>query len=419
MTSIGQMLQNTSWNDKVTFLLKLILIFALLYDINFVLFPSITTTRLAFLSLVLLNIKNRNPFPRAPFYFLGIVFFIFVVSLVQFIFSSDSSQSSRLFWFSLYGIITPFLLEKHLKNRNEFLFLISLAVSLQAILSIFSFINPSVKGLFYNLIIFTSNYDETETIRATGFASIGGAGLSVIQSTGIIATLILMKLNSFSFVKSALLWGLIFVIAGSTFIIGRTGLFISIFAIGVYILSCKFKSKNILLACLIGFVFYQINFVGMIEKLTSNVDGFNVDVFTNWIDNAFRIKDNTTADNLGGMPIPDLELRTILGTGRVVHESGEGNASMNDSGYIQTYYSLGILAAFLFYSSYFLFLFEQIKMRNSKSLYILLFITALIEIKEPFIFQYAFPFFVLSVILLINKTEIKSNKGKLRTVSIK
>ena len=48
------------------------------------------------------------------------------------------------------------------------------------------------------------------------------------------------------------------------------------------------------------------------------------------------------------MPIPSLSIRTILGTGEVFNPNTMKNASGNDCGYIQTYYSLGLVLAFYF-----------------------------------------------------------------------
>lgn len=336
--------------------IKAIFVFAILFDINFIFLPSITTARVAFLGLLLIPIKGRFYFPKSLIYFLGVIFFVFVVVLFQFVFSHDSTQCSRLLWFIIYGLLIPVLFKKHLKNRNEFLLLMGMATGLQALLSILSFTVPAVKNLFYSLIIFTANFDASLSLRATGFASIGGAGLSVIQSIGVISILALMKFNKYGFVKTTFLWIVVLIILASTFIIGRTGLFISLFAIVIYFISTKIRIKNAVVTCLALLILSQINYTGLLEKIGANVEGFNAELFTGWIANAFSVKDNATKEDLSGMPIPPITLSTIIGTGRVVDISGIGNASGNDSGYIQTYYSLGLITAVLFYISYLIFL---------------------------------------------------------------
>ena len=393
--------------EKLSFLLKIIFVFGLLYDINFTFLPSITTARVCFLLLLLLSVNKKKVFSKTFVYFLLALTFVFLVALIQSFFSSDSTQVSRLLWFTLYGIITPFLFVNFTKSRNEFLYLISFAVAIQALLSVFSFINPSIKSLFYNLVIFTSNFDEDQVLRAVAFASIGGAGLSVIQSVGVIASLVLLKTNKFGLYKSVLLWFIITIIVISIVLIGRTGLFISFLCLLIYFISEIKSFKNIVVISLIVIAVYQINLINLLENLTSDVDGFNVDMFTAWIENAFKIKNNDTSEVLASMPIPPITFQTIIGTGRVVHESGVENASGHDSGYIQTYYSLGLLISVFFYTIYSFFLRYQIRRKSNMYLYILVLIMFMIEIKEPFIFQYVFPFFVLSMILVNDKMKIK------------
>ena len=109
------------------------------------------------------------------------------------------------------------------------------------------------------------------------------------------------------------------------------------------------------------------------------------------------------------MPIPPLTYQTLIGTGLVVGPNGEGNASGHDTGYIQTYYSMGLIMAFVFYVSYFYYLFIKVRKDKFNLSYLLLFILVLVESKEFFIFSYAFPFFVFSYILIV-KNERKQNE---------
>lgn len=392
---------------RVYFILKLIFIFFIFFDINFTFLPSITTARVCFLILLLISINKKKLLTKAFYNFLFALTLVFLVALIQYYFSTDSAQLSRIVWFTLFSIIAPFLFVSFIKSRNELLFLISFAVAFQAMFAILSFINPAIKELFYSLIIFTSNFNEDQVLRAVAFASIGGAGLSVIQSIGVISSLILLKTNKFSLYSYILLWFVVIIILISIVLIGRTGLLISFLCLLIYFISELKNFKNIIAISLIFIAIYQINLINILEIFTSNVDGFNVDMFTAWIENAFTIKNNDTSGELSNMPIPPISFQTLIGTGRVVHESGFGNASDHDSGYIQTYYSLGLLIAGFFYSIYFLFLRDQIRRKKNINLYILVFIMFMIEIKEPFIFQYVFPFFVLSIILVDNKLTLK------------
>lgn len=398
-------IENNPKKGKLEFLLKYIFVFGFIYDINFTFLPSLTSARICFLILLLTSIFNRKNIPRSVLSIMLIMLFILCVSLFQYSFSLDSTQVSRIIWFTLYGLIAPFLFTEWIKSKNEFLNLVTAAVAFQSILSILSFINPAVKSLFYSLIIYTSNYDEDLTLRAVGFASIGGASLSVIQSLGVITALILLKINDFKLYKTIQIWLSIILIVLSTILIGRTGLFISLLCIVIYFITEIRSIKNVLVFFLIVFLFYQIDAIEFLADATKNVNNFNVEMFTEWIETAFKVKGNDTTDALASMPIPPISTETILGTGKVVNSSGIGNASGHDSGYIQAYYSLGLLVAILFYISYLLFIVNHIKKVNNKYLYILVIVMYVIEIKEPFIFHYIVPFFVLSMILVWGKLK--------------
>ena len=189
----------------------------------------------------------------------------------------------------------------------------------------------------------------------------------------------------------------------STIIIGRTGLVVSLIAIMFYFLSFKFKPKSILVLVSVFILFTKIDLINLTNKLMKNVDGFNIELFTAWIENAFTIKDNATTEDLSSMPVPPISFETIIGTGRVTDPVMGVNASGHDSGYIQAYYSMGLILAILFYSCYAFFLAKIIRTYNFPILYVLLALVFLLELKEPFIFQYALPFFVLSAILVATK----------------
>lgn len=405
---------------KFYFFLKLLFVFAILFDINFKFLPSLTTSRIAFFSIVILAFFRKD---KLSIYFIYYLFFLSIIlffSTLQFFYSGDFTQTSRIVWFSLYGIVTPFLFKNYVKSNNEFFYLIGLAVLIQAILTIFSFLMPSVKSVFSNLILSSSNYDESNVLRAMGFTTVGGASFSVIQSTGVISFIILAKLNKWSLIKSFLIWFSILIILISIFFIGRTGMFISLTAILAYVISLKVKLRNVIVTITFIFLAFQINYTSLIENLTSGVDGFRSDIFIEWIESSFKVKDNETTAALNEMPVPPLSFETIIGTGRVRDVTGRENASGHDSGYVQTYYSLGLILATCFYLSFLIFLLFLIYRNkfqkyydsiNKKILYMLVLLVFFIEIKEPFIFYYSFPFFVLSCIFNLNK-EISFNNLK-------
>ncbi len=386
------------------FLIKLVLIFSFLFDVNFINLPGLTTARLSLIFLLIYSILFKFKISRACLNALGVVIFVFLVCFLQYLGSRESTQISRIIWFAMYGIITPMLLSQGLKDPKEFFILITVACTLQALIAIFSFINPSIKAMLYNLVIFTVNFDEKQTLRAVALSSAGGASLSVVQSFGVISGIFLLKYYSPKFMHGMFLVLGIFFSTLSTFIIGRTGLVVSLLAIMVYLLSLKFKLKTIAFLVSVIILVTQIDLIQLTDKLMKDVDGFNIELFTAWIENAFIIKDNATSEDLSSMPVPPISFETIIGTGRVTDINLGVNASGHDSGYIQAYYSMGLILATFFYLSYAFFLTKLIRFSNFSILYFLLLMLFLLEVKEPFIFQYSLPFFILTSVLVISKS---------------
>jgi hypothetical protein len=312
----------------------------------------------------------------------------------------------------MYGLITPFLLSKYFKSRKEFLLLVGMAVLVQSLLTLSSYFNPSISNQFNNLILYNANFGQENKMRALGFVSVAGASLSVIEFTGIASLLIYMRKYPTNFIKRFSIWLSIVVILIAILFIGRTGLFLSLAAILIYFLSFGLDIKRISYLILSLIILTQINFISLLDKLTVNVDGYNSELFVGWINSGFRLN-NDLVEGLSEMPIPELTIKTIFGTGLVKDPSSGGNASGHDTGYIQTYYSLGLIFAIIFYSTYFIFLYKQAKKYKDYLGFLLILVLIVIESKEFFIFSYTFPFFLLSFILISQKDKINSARTSL------
>ena len=390
-------------------ILKLLCIFALLYDINFSAYPGLTTSRIGLISLFVIHLIKEKTFSKKAYGFLAFLTILIVYSMGLSLYSNDFAQTQRLIWFSLYGIVCPFILTKYIKSKNEFLWLVSIATLIQAIITIVAYVNPAVKLLVSSMIISTSNYDETNVMRAIGFASIGGASLSFIQSVGVFSILLLQRLNSYTFFTKFLLWLLLLVVLISIVFIGRTGLVVSFCAVIIYMLSLRISIPRVVGIVFFAFLIWQVDFLTIIETVTKNIEGYNSELFVLWVTESFQVKNNGTVEILNSMPIPPLSVETLIGTGRVVDISGLGNASGNDSGYIQTYYALGLIVSVLFYSGYLLFLMFRIHNTGKYALGILVLIVFMAEFKEPFIFSYSVPFYILSTFLIFNRRNERFN----------
>lgn len=392
------------------FLINTLLIFFIIYDISFIRFPGLTSGRIAFFIILLkfLVHYNRIKFDKKTIYFLLFLLLLFLFSIIQYLNSLDFTQSSRILWFSIYSVLTPFLMKNYFSGLKDFLFSFLLATSVQSLITINSFISPGFKQNILNYIVIGGNDIENSVYRAIGFTSTSGAALSVVQFCGVFCGLILLKYSNLTFFKSTLVWVSVLVCLLSTFIIGRTGLICSLVSIFIFFLSTISFKKIMFFLITIIFI-NQINFIDILENQTQNIAGFKIDFYLNWIEDGLTIGDNNTVKAIQDMPIPPLSIRTILGTGEVFNPNTMKNASGNDCGYIQTYYSLGLVLAFLFYVGYFVFLFTKSKYNNLFIFNYLIVLMFIIEMKEPFIFKYVFPFFVLSLMLISNK-KVKETK---------
>lgn len=390
-------------NKVFYFTIKLILIFFLLFDVNLQFLPSVTSARVAMGLIFLFCFFRKVQIPRKALYYSVVLILILTLVFLQYFYSNEPTQLSRFIWFILYGIVTPLILVQVVNNRRQFFLLVSVATAVQAVVAIISFTNPTLKTILYNSIIFTANFDENQVLRAVSFSSVAGASLSLIQSLGVISSLLLLHFSEYSFKCRLLLWANIALILISIFLIGRTGLIISLLALLIYLIPNLLSIKKIIIASFILLIISQINYVGIIESSMNNVDGFNIELFTAWIENAFRLEDNATSEDIKSMPIPPLSFETIIGKGEVANLALGGNASGHDSGYVQSYYSLGLILAFFFYATYFTFLFSLAKGLRETALDLIIILVFIVEIKEPFIFQYTLPFFVLTSILVYKK----------------
>jgi hypothetical protein len=110
-------------------------------------------------------------------------------------------------------------------------------------------------------------------------------------------------------------------------------------------------------------------------------------------------RETSSLRDLQSMPVPALSDDTLVGTGRVVGRFG--NASGSDSGYVQTYFAIGLPMTIVFYATLAVSLVRLAWSNPARWQRLMLVGTMfLTEAKEPFIFKYAFPFFVLTLLWL-------------------
>src|SRR5690606_25807062 len=112
----------------------------------------------------------------------------------------------------------------------------------------------------------------------------------------------------------------------STIIVGRTGLLICVITLFFLFFINSKKIKLVSFFTLIIIVAYIADLSAIFERVLGHIPGFSYQYFSEWVSDAFSISDNTTVEYISGMPIPPLELKTLLGTGEIVAPDGS-NAS--------------------------------------------------------------------------------------------
>ncbi len=400
-----QAIKNLKLYSKLIYLQKVCILFMLFFDVSFVQISGITTSRFAFIYLVLYAFFNKIHLNKKLFLILLGLLALTSIAVVQAQFSEDYTQVSRLFFFTIYSLVCAYILSYWLTNLKEFLGISFICVLVQATILIVSFFNPTVKSFLASFVVYGGNFTIEEMYRAFGLTSTTGSALSIIQALGVISGLMYLFFFENNLLQKAVLSIGVLLILISTALVGRTGLLIGLGAILISIFKSSLRFRSALLIFLLVLINLELVWV---ENIFSSLDNFSFEYFSGWLSDSFNVNDNKTLAALNDMNVPELNLSTLLGTGKIIGLNGE-NASGNDSGYIQTYYSLGLIGAIIFYLSILIYLLGILaKFKNQKDKIVallLLILVYLIENKEPFMFKYTAVFYVHLLFLLFKSSK--------------
>jgi hypothetical protein len=330
---------------------------------------------------------------------------LFPLVIIQYLQSGDTTQISRLFHLYLYSFVGAFFLAALSQDLRIALFAYLSAVSIQAVIILIAFFSIELRQAIGDVVYIGANYGVDYMYRAPGFTSSAGSDLSVIQSMGIVAGIGFLKLTFGR--RNVWLTLLVILLIGvcwaSTIFVGRTGLLVGTAFIFMYLLSVQknfsFKHVKYLIALLVAGSAAAA--AGM--NLLLNFDNFDPDYFLNWAFGSY-FGEGSAVEELGSMPIPPLSEDTLIGTGLVVDPMTGESATGHDSGYIQAYYSMGVILATVFYSFLMYILLRASKGRDW-ILWLLIATLFVIELKEPFVFKYN----VILLIMLFSRFEIAEN----------
>lgn len=376
--------------SRIEVLVAAVLIFCLIYRVNFVNFPTLALT-----ALIALSILYFRRTIRSIFSFNNLMFFMYLMALMLLLFytvflcalsyCSDSTLWFRLPFFLIYSVYGAFLICVIIKfDGLAFSLSFFLAVLAQSIFILIDFFSSSFHGwLLQNLTLPVSAH--VSTIRAIGLTNITGAALSVTQALGFFSSLLVIKfissrrLTLFSLIGSV-------IILFSIILTGRTGLVLTILYLGVFILASGWKSF-FYVSFLLFSLLLSIYFIG--EGRLYAISSWSLSIFTG---------EDKTISVILDMHVPDFNLELITGSGRFVEADGS-NYSKSDIGYIQNIVGYGLIPMFIFYSLTFWLLFSRfIKLKFLESFIFtaLLVSVFIIEFKEPFLFKFNVGIFIFS-----------------------
>ena len=383
------------------------LLFAFVYNLEFSLFPVLPGARAVLIILLVWHrqrivrdgVEYAHRYSVVAWILLGTLLYACVLSLP----SGDWSQPSRLFHFLVYsvgGAIAWTAVENRYAQKEQasdrLLRRFAVATGLQSILIFVSLLSFGFRTWVSGMLVRGGNIDLATAIRPPGFSNSGGAALSVVQALGVYAALHVAQSTPSRTERSimhllALMGGL------ATAISGRTGLLMVAFAPILFLLSGTNRSRRIFVGRL-TFLIVAVGSFGPTLLTKFRESNRDIDALASSASELFLFGSRTASwQDLASMSIPELTNDTFVGTGRVVAE--DINASGHDSGYVQTYFALGVPMTALFYSTVIVLCLATLRNAQASARPLLVWLLSLmmiIELKEPFIFKYTIAFVVLA-----------------------
>jgi hypothetical protein len=382
------------------------LMFMLVYNISFKAAPSLTTGRLAIAILIgwggWTTIDGLRSFVRANWTPLLAFGAAAIYALVLFAIggAQDSGQVSRLLHFLVLSVVGAEAFGALVRYEAlSFSRVFSVAVLLQAVLILYSYVSPGYRLWLSGVLVQGGGIPLTYALQVPGFSNSSGAALSAVQGVGVFSSLFSMRYARTHTERVAFALAAAVTVA-STLVTGRTGLIMAAAFLVVFGLAAAgWRQRVVMVSVVSGLVVLLIAYG---DAVSARLLALNPS-FANTLSWGLGVFGRGTSDpvlnDLASQPVPPLTLATLLGTGLI--SDAYGNVSQNDSGYIQTYYALGLLMTLVFYGALLALLLKYV--RRSGEPFLLGALVASIfvaELKEPFIFKYALPLFAIGLVHL-------------------
>ena len=392
------------------------LMFCVLFDVSINGIPSIISARkLAFLYLLLeYGMQRRrgkiSQYDRSrTLLFAAIVclilLYVVFISFLYGVLTHENSIIPRLVYFILYAIVTPVFLASRYSFVEDFMRDVIAALWIQSIATLALFFSPSLSEIAEQYIPH-GNVDYLRTDRAAGLGAEAGY-LTLLLFLGFFYSQYLYEMKErrlFHRVSQILF-------IGTMFIVGRTGLYISVIFI-LYSIYVNMKTKRThpkAIRTLLGVLIAGAVLLTVFSSVLTQEQYFRLYYRLTGILN--KDTDDSSVSALMAMKIPKLTSEFLLGTGIYRGKTAIGTSIQNDSGYVQMYAALGLFSAIVFYVALFVYMVSALrhdirKKQNPLLHHFLLFLILtlfVVEIKEPFILKYVLVMNIVTNICISGK----------------
>jgi hypothetical protein len=316
----------------------------------------------------------------------------------------DTIGLSRGIWFALFCVVSPLgLLIIYKETPIIFFWHCAAAIGIQSIFVIDHFFDPEFRMWSASVLASSGNIAQDSSVRSSGLTNGLGSAGSLIQASGCIAAL-------FAFAKSerygsaclALFLSLLCSVGAG--MMGRTGLILcllSYFFLAFYAIlkTTPWKKPQIFAIPLVLGSLFAL--VVAIDSTLSETDSARIESLSDWAFEWVQPSGTESISTLKEQEVRPLSfLESITGTGRTSSHT-DFNFSGHDSGYIQNMVCFGLPLTLLFYLTLSFIIFTLFRNRTGPFISFLVMLSVLLlDLKEPFIFKYAVPLFVVTTGLL-------------------
>lgn len=395
---------------------RILILFFFFFDISFVGMPSLISTRkIVFLLLVLYALRNKlnvitSNFTKWKGLFISnlVIFaYLFVITLINGVLGNTMSTIPNYIYFIVYTLLGALLLANYFVDIYDFLEATIGAMWIQSIFVFMEFFSKSVRQVVNNIVTPTGNVDYLTSVRGNGLGA-EAANLTLLLFLAVFSCnfIIIKKGVSLKYIISQV------VMLAAMILVGKTGLLVSLFFIVYTVIIVLPKTGKVIPAIKISIIFIILITLGVfiLKNIMSEADFYRQ--FYKFYYAITDFSSNESVNRFKGFLIPPISAETLIGTGIIRGYTKSGLYLWNDSGYIQMYSAMGLIFSMIFYVILFGTINKMIKdckynadkeIINLIRMYLLTLM--IIEIKEPFVFKYILPMFLLVIIMLIQRSS--------------